>query len=334
MTSFFHDIIMKPVRISILYTLLSIASTAGLAQEIFHGKAVYRMSVGEASAQTYTTFYRGQDYVTDMPQNKMRILYLDSEKSMYNIMGMMGKPVVNRFNMNPNTMEVPLFDIDDELQPVNGHSCLRVSYSTGNTECITWLDTSYHIPFFYGLDDDILYGLPVRTEMHTSMKGVTRKSVTELVFVVAGRVDDTLFAVPEKDGVVMMSMDGQGNIITEGDTTGLFAPIATTRLQEVDSAGFRTAIAQGKTVCIMSAKWCGPCRLMYPRLENVAKRLGDSHRFIKLDIDKNRALAKKYNCMSIPVIILFEHGKEQKRITSSAYTEDDLFQFITGEKKK
>lgn len=329
----FLDFIMKPTRTYVLYVLMTIAPTAGVAQELFHGMAVYQMSMGKASAQTYTTYYRGQDIMTEMPQSKMRTLYLESERCMYNVMGMMGKPMVNRYDVNLSTMEVPLFDIGDELQSIDGHSCLRVSYSTGNTRCTTWLDTGYHIPFYYGLDENIRHGLPVRTETSTSMRGMTTKSVTELVSIVAGRVDDALFAVPAKDNVVMMSMDGDGNIIAEGDTTGLFSPVATARLKEVDSLGFRSAIAQGRTVCIMSARWCGPCRLVYPRLENVAKRLGDSHRFILLDIDKNRALAKEYNSVSIPVVILFENGKELRRISSSAYSEDDLFKFIAGEGK-
>ena len=100
--------------------------------------------------------------------------------------------------------------------------------------------------------------------------------------------------------------------------------------EEVDSVGFRSAISKGKTVCMFTAVWCGPCRLMYPRLENVAKQLGKGYRFIKVDIDHCRAIAQEYNCTTIPVIILFENGKELRRITSSAYGEEDIMKFVEG----
>ena len=96
---------MKPTRTYVLYVLMTIAPTAGVAQELFHGMAVYQMSMGKASAQTYTTYYRGQDIMTEMPQSKMRTLYLESERCMYNVMGMMGKPMVNRYDVNLSTME-------------------------------------------------------------------------------------------------------------------------------------------------------------------------------------------------------------------------------------
>ena len=125
-------------------------------------------------------------------------------------------------------------------------------------------------------------------------------------------------------------MDADGNPVFSGDTTGLYAPIHSKLIEEVDSVGFRSAISKGKTVCMFTAVWCGPCRLMYPRLENVAKQLGKGYRFIKVDIDHCRAIAQEYNCTTIPVIILFENGKELRRITSSAYGEEDIMKFVEG----
>ena len=100
-------------------------------------------------------------------------------------------------------------------------------------------------------------------------------------------------------------------------------------IEEVDSTGFRQAIAKGRTVCMMTAKWCGPCRLMYPRLENVSRKLGSAYRFIKVDIDKCRSIAKEYNTLTIPVVILFEDGQELRRITSASYSEEDILKFVT-----
>ena len=302
------------------------------AQELFHGVATYRMSMGNASATTYTTYYRGHDQLTDMPQSKMKTLYLAEQKTMYTVMGMMGKPIVSSRSFDPDTMEVPLFDVADGIEVVAGHRCIRVSYEGGNAmvseQSTVWLDTSYHIPFHYGLDDEIPYGLPVRTETKMNMKGQSMETQSELVSVVAGGVEDAMFVVPGTEGAVWMALDADGNPTWSGDTTGLYAPIHSELIEEVDSAGFRNAIAKGKTVCMFTAVWCGPCRLMYPRLEAVAKQLGKGYRFIKVDIDRCPIIAREYGCMTIPVIILFENGKEQRRITSAAYSEKDIMEFI------
>ena len=302
------------------------------AQDLFHGVATYRMSIGNASATTYTTYYRGHDQLTDMPQSKMKTLYLAEQKTMYTVMGMMGKPIVSSRSFDPDTMEVPLFDVADGIEVVAGHRCIRVSYEGGNAmvseQSTVWLDTSYHIPFQYGHDDEIPYGLPVRTETKMNMKGQRMETQSELVSVVAGGVEDAMFVVPGTEGAVWMTLDADGKPTWSGDTTGLYAPIHSELIEEVDSASFRKVIANGKTVCMFTAVWCGPCRLMYPRLEAVAKQLGKGYRFIKVDIDRCPTVAHEYGCSTIPVIILFEDGKELRRITSAAYSEDDIVEFI------
>lgn len=303
-----------------------------ISQDLFHGVATYRMSMGNASATTYTTYYRGHDQLTDMPQSKMKTLYIAEQKTMFTVMGMMGKPIVSSRAFDPDTMEVPLFDVADGIEVVAGHRCIRVSYEDGNAmvseQCTVWLDTSYHIPFHYGLDDEIPYGLPVRTETKMNMKGQRMETQSELVSVVSGDVEDAMFVVPGTDGAVWMTLDADGNPTWSGDTTGLYAPIHSKLIEEVDSTGFCRAIANGKTVCMFTAVWCGPCRLMYPRLEAVAKQLGKGYRFIKVDIDRCPTIAREYGCMTIPVVILFENGKEQRRITSAAYSGDDILRFL------
>ena len=308
------------------------------AQQLFEGVATFSSSATMAggatpSAAISTYYYRGNDLFVDMPQNKLRTLYLAKEKKQYTINAMMGKPIMMSHDIDPDTMGVPLFDIADEPEVVDGHTCLKVQYEN-ETEAATisstvWLDTTYHIPFHYSLNEELPLGLPVREEMTMTMKGMqSMRIINRLVSVTAGKVDDTFFAIPDEQGMVSLSMGADGQPVISGDTTGLMQK-PTTTLEEVDSIGFRSAIAHGKTVCMMTATWCGPCRLMYPRLENVSKQVGNSYRFIKVDIDKCRSIAKEYNTLTIPVVILFENGKELRRITSAAYSEEDILKFVT-----
>lgn len=326
--------------LKILALAAMLATIQGLAaQHLFEGVATFSsaatMSNGTTPSATLSTYYyRGQDLYVDMPQNKLRTLYLAKEKKQYTINAMMGKPILMSHDIDPDTMGVPLFDIADEPEMVDGHTCLKVQYEN-ETEAATisstvWLDTTYHIPFHYGLNEEVPWGLPVREEMTMTMKGSQpMKIVNRLVSVTAGKVDDTFFAIPDEQGMVHLSMGADGQPMFSGDTTGMMQAPHSALIEEVDSAGFRSVIAHGRTVCMMTATWCGPCRLLYPRLENVSKQVGKDYRFIKVDIDKCRTIAKEYNTLTIPVVILFENGKELRRITSAAYSEEDILKFVT-----
>lgn len=56
------------------------------------------------------------------------------------------------------------------------------------------------------------------------------------------------------------------------------------------------------------ATWCGPCKVQGPILEDVKNRVGDKANIIKVDIDKNQALAMQYNVRSVPTLIIFKKG--------------------------
>jgi len=57
------------------------------------------------------------------------------------------------------------------------------------------------------------------------------------------------------------------------------------------------------------APWCGPCRMVAPELDKLAARVGDSVKFVKLNIDDARDVAVRYGVMSIPTIAKFENGE-------------------------
>lgn len=59
------------------------------------------------------------------------------------------------------------------------------------------------------------------------------------------------------------------------------------------------------------ATWCMPCRAMSPIIEEIAKEHKEV-KFVKIDVDKNEALAIQYNVMSIPTMIVMKNGEVTK----------------------
>ena len=57
------------------------------------------------------------------------------------------------------------------------------------------------------------------------------------------------------------------------------------------------------------AAWCGPCRMVAPVIEELARDYAGRMTFAKLDVDKNRATATRFNIQSIPTILIFKNGK-------------------------
>ena len=67
-------------------------------------------------------------------------------------------------------------------------------------------------------------------------------------------------------------------------------------------------LIQEKILVDFYANWCGPCKMLSPILEKL-----EEVKVLKVNVDENPELARKYGVMSIPCLILFDKGKELKR---------------------
>lgn len=65
------------------------------------------------------------------------------------------------------------------------------------------------------------------------------------------------------------------------------------------------------------AEWCGPCKMVAPILEEIADENGDKIRIAKLNVDENPDVARRYEVMSIPTMIVFRDGEPAKRIVGA-----------------
>lgn len=79
---------------------------------------------------------------------------------------------------------------------------------------------------------------------------------------------------------------------------------------EVSDKTFAQLIKANKAVVVdFWAEWCGPCRLMAPVVEGLAKKYSGKAVFGKLNVDENRATATKYGIYAIPALLFFKNGE-------------------------
>ncbi|NLY38396.1 MAG: thioredoxin [Firmicutes bacterium] len=81
-------------------------------------------------------------------------------------------------------------------------------------------------------------------------------------------------------------------------------------VKEINAGQFDAEVINSSLPVLVDfwAPWCGPCRMLAPVLEEVAREKGDSLKVVKVNVDENPDLASQYEVMSIPTMVFFKNG--------------------------
>jgi thioredoxin len=85
-------------------------------------------------------------------------------------------------------------------------------------------------------------------------------------------------------------------------------------VQPVTAANFEERVVRAETPVVVDfyATWCGPCKRLAPTLSKLAGEYAGRIQFVKVDVDRERALAARFEVTSVPTLMWFAHGRAER----------------------
>jgi thioredoxin 1 len=91
------------------------------------------------------------------------------------------------------------------------------------------------------------------------------------------------------------------------------------KIVQLDDATFDEHVKASDVPVLVDfwAEWCGPCKMIAPILEEIAEEQGGKITIAKLNVDDSLDIARRYEVMSIPTLLLFKDGEPKARLVGA-----------------
>ncbi len=97
----------------------------------------------------------------------------------------------------------------------------------------------------------------------------------------------------------------------------------------VTDSSFEAEVLNSSTPVLVDfwAEWCGPCRALAPKLEEVAQELSAKVKIVKVNVDENPGTPGKYGVRGIPAMLLFKGGAEVGQLVGN-HPKEAIVEFL------
>jgi thioredoxin 1 len=94
----------------------------------------------------------------------------------------------------------------------------------------------------------------------------------------------------------------------------------------LDESNFEREVTRSEQPVLVDfwAEWCGPCKLIAPLLDEIAREKAGSVKVAKVNVDENQSLSSKYNIRAIPSLLFFKNGQLRDQVTGMTSKKDLL----------
>ncbi len=95
---------------------------------------------------------------------------------------------------------------------------------------------------------------------------------------------------------------------------------------KLDESNFDRELTQDDKPVIVDfwAEWCGPCKMIAPLLDEIAREKTGAVKVAKVNVDENQSLSSKYNIRAIPALLFFKNGQLRDQVTGVMSKKDLL----------
>jgi thioredoxin len=106
----------------------------------------------------------------------------------------------------------------------------------------------------------------------------------------------------------------------------LFLAMENSAIINLNESNFDRELTQDEKPLVVDfwAEWCGPCKMIAPLLDEVAREKAGAVKIAKVNVDENQSLSSKYNIRAIPALLFFKNGQLRDQVIGVTSKKDLL----------